>query len=112
MLTSLIYTLQAAAPAEPPKGGGMSMWIMLIAVFAIMYIFMILPQRKQQKKMQEFRNSLKKGDKVITVGGIYGEIAEVDEKTVLIKVDGDVKLRVDKQGLVRDSSDFQQNQQR
>jgi len=84
------------------------MWIMLIAVFAIMYIFMILPQRKQQKKMQEFRNSLKKGDKVITVGGIYGEIAEVDEKTVLIKVDGDVKLRVDKQGLVRDNADLQQ----
>lgn len=84
------------------------MWIMLIAVFAIMYIFMILPQRKQQKKMQEFRNSLKKGDKVITVGGIYGEIADVDEKTVLIKVDGDVKLRVDKQGLVRDTSDLQQ----
>ena len=84
------------------------MWIMLIAVFVIMYIFMILPQRKQQKKMQEFRNSLKKGDKVITVGGIYGEIAEVDEKTVLIKVDGEVKLRVDKQGLVRDTSDLQQ----
>ena len=41
MVTSLIYALQAAAPAEPPKGGGMSMWIMLIAVFAIMYIFMI-----------------------------------------------------------------------
>lgn len=84
------------------------MWIMLLAVFVIMYIFMILPQRKQQKKMQEFRNSLKKGDKVITVGGIYGEIADVDEKTVLIKVDGDVKLRVDKQGLVRDNSDLQQ----
>ena len=84
------------------------MWIMLIAVLAFMYIFMILPQRKQQKKMQEFRNSLKKGDKVITVGGIYGEIADVDEKTVLIKVDGDVKLRVDKQGLVRDTSDLQQ----
>jgi preprotein translocase subunit YajC len=108
MLTSLIFALQAAAPAEPPKGGAASMWIMLLAVFVIMYIFMILPQRKQQKKMQEFRNSLKKGDKVITVGGIYGEIADVDEKTVLIKVDGDVKLRVDKQGLVRDNSDLQQ----
>lgn len=88
----------------------MSMWIMLIAVFVIMYIFMILPQRKQQKKMQEFRNSLKKGDKVVTVGGIYGEIAEVDEKTVLIKVDGEVKLRVDKQGLVRDPAELSQNQ--
>ena len=51
---------------------------------------------------------LKKGDKVITVGGIYGEIADVDEKTVLIKVDGDVKLRVDKQGLVKDYSETAQ----
>ena len=84
------------------------MWIMLIAVFVIRYIFMILPQRKQQKKMQEFRNSLKKGDKVITAGGIYGEIADVDERTVLIKVDGEVKLRIDKQSVVRDTSDLQQ----
>ena len=51
---------------------------------------------------------LKKGDKVVTVGGIYGEIVEVSEKTVLIKVDGDVKLRVDKQGLIRDTTDMQQ----
>lgn len=111
---SLIYFLQTAPAAAPeqPKGGGMGMWIMLIAVFVIMYIFMILPQRKQQKKLQEFRNSLKKGDKVITVGGIYGEIAEVNETTVLIKVDGDVKLRVDKNGLVRDSAEMQQQQQR
>ena len=58
--------------------------------------------------MQEFRNALKKGDKVVTVGGIYGEIVEVSEKTVLIKVDGDVKLRVDKQGLVKDYSESAQ----
>ena len=51
---------------------------------------------------------LKKGDKVVTVGGIYGEIVEVNEKTVLIRVDGDVKLRVDKQGLVKDYSDAEQ----
>ena len=66
------------------------------------------PQRKQQKELNEFRNSLKKGDKVVTVGGIYGEIVEVNEKTVLIKVDGDVKLRVDKQGLVKDYSESAQ----
>jgi preprotein translocase subunit YajC len=68
---------------------------------------MIRPQRKQQKELQEFRNSLKKGDKVVTVGGIYGEIVEVNEKTALLKVDGDVKLRVDKQGLQKDYSDVQ-----
>ena len=86
------------------------MWIMLGAVFVIMWLFMIRPQRKQQKELQAFRDSLKKGDKVVTVGGIYGEIVEVNEKTALIRVDGDVKLRVDKQGLVRDNSDMAQAQ--
>ena len=84
------------------------MWIMLILIFVVMWFFMIRPQRKQQKELAEFRNALKKGDKVVTVGGIYGEIVEVSEKTVLIKVDGDVKLRVDKQGLVKDYSDTAQ----
>lgn len=85
----------------------MTMWIMLILIFAVMWIFMIMPQRKQQKKMEEFRKSLKKGDKVVTAGGIYGTIAEVSEgeKTVLLKVDGDVKLRVDKASLQRDFSE-------
>ena len=86
------------------------MWAMLAAVFVIMWFFMIRPQRKQQKELQEFRKALKKGDKVVTVGGIYGEIVEVNDRTALIRVDGDVKLRVDKQGLVRDTTDMQQQQ--
>lgn len=103
-----LITLLQAAPAGQPQGSSWSMWIMLLLVFVVMYVFMILPQRKQQKKLQEFRNSLQKGDKVVTVGGIYGEIVEVNDKTALIRVDGDVKLRVDKQGLVRDMSDAPQ----
>ncbi len=89
-----------------PQGGGM-MWIMLIGIFAIMYFFMIRPQRKQQKELQNFRAGLKKGDKVVTAGGIYGTIDQVEERTVLIKVDGDVKLRVAKDSLVKDFSDTQ-----
>ena len=81
---------------------------MLLLVFVVMWLFMIRPQRKQQKELQNFRAGLKKGDKVVTVGGIYGEIVEVNEKTALIKVDGDVKLRVDKNGLVKDYSETQQ----
>ena len=88
------------------------MWIMLIAIFLIMWLFMIRPQRKQQKELQNFRDSLKKGDKIVTVGGIYGTVEEVNDKTVLIKVDDGVKLRVDKQGLVRDSSDVAQESQK
>lgn len=84
------------------------MWIMLLLIFVVMWFFMIRPQRKQQKELEKFRNELKKGDKVVTVGGIFGIVAEVSDKTVLIKVDGDTKLRVDKNSLVRDFSDTAQ----
>ena len=86
----------------------MSLWIMLALMFVVMWFFMIRPQRKQQKELEKFRNELKRGDKVITSGGIYGTVDEVKEKTVLLKVDGDVKLRVDKQCLVRDYTEVQQ----
>jgi preprotein translocase subunit YajC len=101
-LTFVLQAAPAAGAQAQPQGGGWSMWIMLIAIFAIMWLFMIRPQRKQQKEMEQFRNALKKGDKVITAGGIYGTIAEVNERTVLLKVDGDVKLRIDKASLQKD----------
>jgi len=78
---------------------------MLILIFVIMWLFMIRPQRKQQKALEEMRSALKKGDKVITAGGIYGVVADVDDKTILIKVDGEVKLRVDKSSINKDMSD-------
>ncbi|MCQ2169323.1 MAG: preprotein translocase subunit YajC [Bacteroidales bacterium] len=103
----LTFILQAA-PAQ--QGGGASMWIMLILIFVVMWLFMIRPQRKQQKELEKFRSELKKGDKVITAGGIYGTIAEIQDTTVLIKVDGEVKIRVDKTSIMRDSTDVQQSQ--
>lgn len=95
----MITILQAAAQ---PQGSPISMWIMLALVFVVMWFFMIRPQRKQQKELQEFRNSLKKGDKVVTVGGVYGTIVEVKETSLLIEVDRDVKIRVSKNSVVRD----------
>lgn len=108
MNTLLVYTLQAAAPAQG-QPSALPTILMFAAIILVMWLFMIRPQRKQQKELQNFRNSLKKGDKIVTVGGIYGEILEVNDKTALIKVDGDVKLRVDKQGLVKDYSEASQN---
>lgn len=102
----LTFTLlQASAPAgagQPQGAGGGASLIMIIAMFVIMWLFMIRPQRKQQKELEKFRNSLKRGDKVVTAGGIYGTVDEIKDRTVLIKVDGEVKLRVDKNSLVRD----------
>lgn len=98
--------LQAAAGsgAAQQPGGAIPNIVFIVLLVLVFWLFMFRPQRKRQKQMQEFRNSLKKGDKVVTVGGIYGEVAEVSDTTVLLRVDGEVKLRVDKQGLVRDHS--------
>ena len=84
------------------------MWIMLILIFVVMWFFMIRPQRKQQKELQKFREGLKKGDKIVTVGGIYGTVVEVKEKSLLIEVDNNVKIRVDKNSVVKDYSEAAQ----
>ncbi|NLD48746.1 MAG: preprotein translocase subunit YajC [Clostridiaceae bacterium] len=80
----------------------------LLLVFVVFYFFMIRPQMKKQKEMSNYRNSLKKGDKVITTGGIYGKINEVKDTYVMLDVGGDVKLRVDKNALLKDPTDIEQ----
>ena len=99
-----IMTILQAAPAAQ-AGSQWSMWIMLALIFVVMWFFMIRPQRKQQKELQNFRDSLKKGDKVVTIGGIYGTVCEIKEGSVLIEVDNNVKIRVSKQALVKDFSE-------
>ena len=98
-------TLLQAAGAQGAAGGQWTMWVMLLLIFVVMWFFMIRPQRKQQKELQKFRDGLQKGDKVVTVGGIFGTGVEIKEKSVLIEVDKDVKIRVDKNSLVKDYSD-------
>ncbi|MCI5990786.1 MAG: preprotein translocase subunit YajC [Candidatus Cryptobacteroides sp.] len=104
----MTFILQAAPAGQAPAGGGWSLWLMLALMFVVMWFFMIRPQRKQQKELEKFRNALKRGDKVVTIGGIYGTVDEIKDKTVLIKVDGEIKLRVDKNSLVKDFSAQQQ----
>jgi len=101
----IFMTLLQAAGAQGAAGGQWTMWVMLLLIFVVMWFFMIRPQRKQQKELQKFRDGLQKGDKVVTVGGILGTVVEIKEKSVLIEVDKDVKLRVDKNSLVKDYSD-------
>ena len=100
-----LMTLLQAAGAQGAAGGQWTMWVMLLLIFVVMWFFMIRPQRKQQKELQKFRDGLQKGDKVVTVGGIFGTVVEIKEKSVLIEVDKDVKIRVDKNSLVKDYSD-------
>ena len=75
-------------------------------IIVIFYFFMIRPQMKKQKELKNYRESLKKGDKVVTAGGIYGRIAEVSDRTVLLEIDQSVKIKLDKGSIVRTAEDL------
>ncbi len=78
----------------------------LLLIIVVFYFFMIRPQMKRQKDLANYRNTLKKGDKVVTTGGIYGRIHEVNEQTILLEVDNNVHMKVDKSAVIRDPSDI------
>ena len=98
MLNLILLQAQAAGQQQNPW----SFWIMMILIFVVFYFFMIRPQTKKQKELQKQRESMKKGDKVVTAGGIYGVIKEVHETSLLIEVDSNVTLRIDKNMVVGD----------
>ncbi len=106
MMTSFAYLLLMGQPAGGATGQSNALitFLPLILVFVVFYFFMIRPQMKKQKEMNNYRNSLKKGDKVITTGGIYGRVNEVKDNYVMIDAGGDVKLKVDKSALLKDPS--------
>lgn len=81
------------APGSPGQGpSGLGMFFPLIIIFFIFYILIWLPQKKERRQKKEMRASLKKGDKVITAGGIHGIVANVKEDTVTIKVADNVRM--------------------
>lgn len=98
----MITFLQAGATQQPGLLGGSSgMIIMMVLIFAVMWLLMIRPQQKQQKELAKFRESLQKGSKVITAGGIHGTVREVNAATVVIEVDKNVAIEVDKAMIMR-----------
>lgn len=94
--------------------GAFSPMIMIILVFVILYIFMIAPQRKQQKQIDAFRKSLQAGSKVVTSGGIYGVVKDITvengKEVVVLEIASGVKIRIDKASVFADSSDMPQPQ--
>ena len=97
---------QIILAAQAQGGGSMSFIIMMVAIFAIMYFFMIKPQQKRQKEIQNFQNSLTEGTPVVTGGGIYGTVKKIDLAAGIIEVkiaDG-VVIKVDKGYVFKDPS--------
>lgn len=88
-----LITILLQAPAG---GGGNYMWIMMIALFAIMYFFMIRPQNKKQKEIQKFRRNLQVGQSVVTAGGIHGTIKDILEDKLILEIAKDVRITVEK----------------
>lgn len=75
----------------------------LVLIIIVFYFFMIRPQLKKQKDQKKFRESIAKGDKIVTIGGIHGKILDVKENTVIIEIANDVRLTIEKAAI---SSDF------
>lgn len=92
--------------AQAAQGGGMSMILMLVAMFAIMWFFMIRPQQKKQKEIRNFQNALQEGQQVVTGGGIYGKVKSIDltTGTVDLEIAKGVIIKVDKGSIFNDLS--------
>jgi preprotein translocase subunit YajC len=110
-MNDFAFLLLMGQPAGSAQGKG-NTWVTLIPLlllFVVFYFFMIRPQMKKQKEMTNYRSSLKKGDKVITNGGIYGRITEIKDNYVMLDAGGDVKLKVDKSALLKDPTTEEQS---
>jgi preprotein translocase subunit YajC len=110
----LFVFLQDPVAAAPQGSGGLfggqgGFLLMMLLIFAVMYLFMIRPQQKKQKEMRQWRESLQKGDRIVTSGGIYGTIVDLKDRYVLVEVDQNVKLRIDRSTILKDMSDAPAN---
>ncbi len=100
-----IMPIQASAA----QGSNLSFIIMMVLIFVVMYFFMIRPQQKRQKELMKFRNSLQKGAKVISAGGIYGTVKEVGDTYVVLEIDNNVNIKIDKNMIMQDPASVPAN---
>jgi len=108
-MNSLLSIVLMASPQQ-----GQSPWSSLLPLLLIMvvfYFFLIRPQMRRQKELKTFRESLKKGDKIVTAGGIYGKINNISDHVITVDVGNNVLLKVDKSSVLRDTTDVQNQQQ-
>ncbi|MCR5646050.1 MAG: preprotein translocase subunit YajC [Bacteroidales bacterium] len=98
-----LLTILLQAQNQQPKPGWTSLvWIVLLIV--VFWLFFIRPQSKRAKEQQKFRDELKKGDKVVTIGGFHGKITEVKENTVMVSLAPEITVEIEKSALVQNAS--------
>ncbi len=107
-MNNLLNIILMTAPKE--GSNPLSSFLPLILIVVVFYFFMIRPQVRRQKEMRNFRDALKKGDKIITTGGIYGKINNIQENIVTIDVGNNVIMKVDKSAILKDNTDLETQQ--
>ncbi|HOY32684.1 MAG TPA: preprotein translocase subunit YajC [Bacteroidales bacterium] len=95
-LINILLMMGGGTTGQQGSGSAVSTIIMMVLIVAVFYLFFIRPQSKKNKELKRFREGLKRGDKVITAGGVHGKILEVQESTVIIETEGLGKLKIEK----------------
>jgi len=108
MNTFLFIFLMPQAEGQSP----LPSFIFLLLIIVVFYMFMIRPQMRRQKELKNYREALQKGDKVITTGGIYGKITDIKDTTVTVEISENVRIKIDKSAILKDTTDLNTQQQR
>ena len=93
------------------QSNGLMNFLPLILIIVVFWFFMIRPQMKRQKELKNFRDSLKKGDKIVTTGGIYGKVLEIGDYYIIMEVEGQNRLKIDKSAVIKDMTDVRNDWQ-
>jgi len=99
----LLNSIILMGPPQPGQSPIMS-FLPILLIIVVFYFFMIRPQMKKQKDQNKFRQEIKKGDKVVTIAGIHGKIAEVQDTTFTLEIEGGVRMKIEKSAISMESS--------
>lgn len=99
-----LLSILLMAPQDGAEQGGFMSFLPLILLIVVFYFFFIRPQMKKSKEQKKFRDELKKGDKIITLGGIHGKVINMDENTVVIETEGQGRLKIEKSAILPQGS--------
>ena len=99
-MTNYLFIL-AQAPGAPAGPASWLSFVPMLLILVVFYFLLVAPMRKRQKELQQMVDKLQKGDKVVTNGGIHGEVAGIEGGVVLVKIADQVKVKVDKSAIAR-----------
>ena len=102
MSNYLLIFLMPQSPDQSP----IPSFVFLLLIIVVFYFFMIRPQMKRQKDLKNYRESLNKGDKIITTGGIYGKVTDIKDQTVTVEISDNVRIKIDKNAILKDNTDL------